>query len=418
MRNIEKLLYMIILTLLVKVTSSQDFWELINSPDSIKIHDIAINDNNDLFAGAANTPYGVGGIYELNYQTQVWSRIGLENKSVYSLDISEMGYIYAGFNLGISRSIDIGETWQEVFSTFLNVTAIKAGYDSIVLAGSGDNYAIMRSSDYGENWNVVFTVPSSSGEWFTDFEFSENGLIFASSRTPTSGNEGVYVSEDLGLIWNYFGLTKDVYTIEFTNDSRLLAGTLGQGLFVYDFSLLQWNCIVSAVSVNDIVITQTGRIFIACDVLPNFNGGAMVSDDNGLSFYYINSGLYPDYSIDDFSLDQFGYLYGSTYGSKRLYKSVEPVITSINENSISLGKNLYSYPNPFSDFIEVDFINPEQSVNFSMLKILDITGKIILEIEGSITLPFRIDGHCLRSGMYLILLEKNGTVKWHKILHL
>lgn len=403
--------------LLVVWGFTQDFWELIDSPDSIKIHDIAINDNNDLFAGAANTPYGVGGVYELNFQTQIWSRIGIENKSVYSLDISEMGYMYAGFNLGISRSIDSGETWQEVFSTFLNVTAVKAGYDSIVLAGSGDNYAIIRSSDFGENWNVAFTVPGSSGEWFTDFEYSDNGLIFASSRTPTSGNEGVYVSEDLGITWNYFGLPKDVYTIDFTNDGRLLAGALGQGLFAYNFVVQQWDNIVPGISVRDIISTNYNSIFLACHALPNFNGGVMLSEDNGYTFFYINSGIV-GLNTDAFALNNLGFLFASSYGDGRLYKSAESVITSINENSVSLGKNLYNYPNPFSAFTVIFNIGQELLSTNCRFKIVDINGKIVFETEYGVKLPFRICGQYMQSGMYFIILETNDTIQYHKILHL
>lgn len=386
---------------------AQDFWELVEYPDSVKIKDIVINTNNDIFIGAANIPYGAGGIYKCYHQNHNWEWVGVENRSIYSMDISQLDYIYAGHNLGISRSMDKGETWQEIYYTGVNnVTTIKTGYDSIVLAGSGDNEAILRSADYGENWEVVFTIDGYTEQWFTDFAFSVDGKIYASSRNPISGDEGIYVSTDLGNTWEHFGLSKDVYTIEFTKDGRLLAGTLSQGLFAYDFSFMQWDCLVPYVSVKDIVVTQSNKIFIACDEMPNFNGGVMVSDDNGQTFYYENSGLYPEYSIDELALDKTGILYGSTYSSRRLHKTTESVVTSMQEKTIP--EKLYNYPNPFTDFTVFDFdgiVCPNRTFN---LKIYNIDGRLVFESDDNIVLPYGISGERFNPGIYVALFSANN----------
>ena len=129
---------------------AQDFWKIINTPPGVSVSPIAINSNKDIFFGTG------GGVYRSMDEGISWELIGLESKTVYSLAINELGYIYAGCNIASSghsiyRSMDNGQSWEGIYGGFANVICIKSYPGGLMFASSGTgNYlSVIRSFDYG-----------------------------------------------------------------------------------------------------------------------------------------------------------------------------------------------------------------------------------------------------------------------------
>jgi hypothetical protein len=90
------------------------------------------------------------------------------------------------------------------------------------------------------------------------------------------------------------------------------------------------------------------------------------------------------------------------------YKSLK---SSIEENAIK--RKLKVYPNPFSDDINIDF---EDNQVEGMIKILDISGRVILEKNVNNHKAMKVNLSEIPSGVYFVSMEINGQMNFAKIV--
>jgi len=135
---------------------------------------------------------------------------------------------------GVRRSIDDGDTWENLFDAYSGRT-ITLGADGHLYASIWpypQNEGLYRSTDNGDTWQPLVTVPSGNNIFSVTVSILTNPYtIFAGTR------QGVYRSVDNGTTWAYStsGIPANswVRDIEVDSNGIVVAGTTS-GLFSSD----------------------------------------------------------------------------------------------------------------------------------------------------------------------------------------
>lgn len=395
--NLKNTLLTPILICLSVTAFTQDFWQQINSvPDSSMIRCMTISQEGDIYIGMNGFDYP-GGIYRSTDNAQSWQYLGLTEKPVYTIEVCPNGDILAGVVAGIYKSTNYGETWYEVYYEVGNIITIFSLSNGYVFAGGIDNLqGILRSLDFGETWDTAFIFPGYGEEYLYSIAISPEGNIYAGSRN-IFGPSGIYLSLNLGNAWesvNFPG--SDVYSIAFHPQGELFAGCLGQGLYRYNFSNELWYHDFFNVTPDDILFVGNDKIYLGCNGAPLTMPGILYSDDGGQNYSILNSGMNGGDGayINQLNRHPNNYIYAQ---SLNLYRSVEPVITSINNSyKIFTASN---FPNPFSEKTNIRWDKSEKD-EFVNLIITGASGKSIMNEKIKNTGNYIFESKFLKPGIY------------------
>jgi len=319
---------------------TQNFWENLNTPPGIGILSLAVDLNDNIYIGA-------GGVYRSTNEGINWELLGLENKTIYSVTTNELGYIYAGTNMGISnysiyRSIDNGQSWEGIYGGFANVICIKSFPGGLMFAqsGTGSYINVIRSIDYGNTWEEVIIFPSNTESPY-DIAIQNHDTIYIGT-TNWIGGGGVYRSVDGGDTWEHIGLT-DCYvsSLALNSSGDLFAGTRGDynlysgGVFMLPHDQTEWINVNSEELVTSMVINSKDEIYIGCSDLDEYTGGVRRSGDNGQTWENISSGM-GNQDIENLVIGPGGHLYAGAYNSSTpLFKSIRSTEIPILDGSIT-----------------------------------------------------------------------------------
>lgn len=261
------------------------------------------------------------------------------------------GRIFAGTDMGVFSTSDLGATWQRgVGLISRSFGDIAADAERIVVGGIGtDRGGMFHSSDQGTTWNPASdTSPKYSvrdltkhdGLWFAN-------LVLSDSNTGTS--QGVYSSSDGAVTWDqvYFypwegllskgpylfggasnGVRRSVdgghnweamtngfpYANMFINcfataGDVIYAGSMNFGVYRSMDQGLNWSPAVSGVLGKDVrnLAAMSGKVFAS-----TVENGIYRSDDQGLNWYEVNAGL-PNGFISDLTVAD-GVLIAAIFG--------------------------------------------------------------------------------------------------------
>ena len=196
-----------------------------------------------LFAGTSS-PAGTccqsGGGFRSTDGGDSWQQFSqvLTETSVLALGLSPAfasdGTIFASTRAGVFRSIDRGNTWQQLTSTsagFLGLSPAFATDDTLFMGASG---GVVRSTDRGDTWQQV-----NQGLTHTHVRALEVSPAYATDDTLFAGTVGgVFRSTDRGDTWQEVNQELTDINIlalgvspAFDTDGTLFAGTWGSGVF-------------------------------------------------------------------------------------------------------------------------------------------------------------------------------------------
>lgn len=399
---------MLFIFFFVKTTFSQDYWEIVDTPDTAGICCIHINNNGHIYIGGFGHGNNMGGIHRSIDGSETWEFFNIKtNVPVYTIKENSLGQMFAGLSFGIYKSLDGGETWYETqmpFSVTANIVSVELLNDSILFAGGHATPYIFRSVDYGESWDTVYCFPGGSGEEYANcFAFSPEGVVYAGTDNDFVDNErGVYRSYDCGETWEFVDMEGEgLLSLSFDNNGVLWAGTIYNGLFKYDEQTQEWESVVYGRSVNDILVNKKNDIFLACLSYPSNTGGVMVSYDNGQSFEYINSGL--GWQAEKLAIDISGFIYtcfSVLNHPDTLYKSVEST-TGINKDILNINTiAAQCFPNPFKDKTCIDLSVFYPNYGCIRVSIYNSAG-ILVKYEKCIRSDYYLfNGHGKETGVY------------------
>lgn len=425
MRFLNSYLFLTFLLLFPLLSlNSQDFWEQLYFPDSTAIRCIAVNDQGDIFVGAANDGVS-GGVYRSTDTAQTWELVlDLGEFAVHSIAINENGYIYVGitgfYNFMVSQ--DCGENWNElIIPSNGNVSSIQCiGSDTVLTGLAVSNGALLiRSIDGGQNWDSVFMTTGHPGEYISDISVSSSGNIYFSMMCFFPEMGGIYKSENGGDNWDYVGLLNhQVNSLEFNSNDDLFIGVWSDFVYTTGGLYALYNGsdsveeLLSGPTVNEMVINSDDDIYFA-----DVPAGIIRSEDNGQTFEYVNEGL--SGTTGRMSIDSQGFIYlASLYSSNRLAKSINPTITGIETKPLTAsGYSIKIVPNPATDYFTLILPEGLKSSKNCTIYIYNVSGSLLFQertiLNGN---SFQQDISKLPDGVYFIKILNENSVMTSKFL--
>ena len=166
---------------------AQNYWERTSGPGTVVVYDFVFK-GNLILIGTFH-----GGMYKSIDEGETWQQIDNEfvSQSVYSLELLSNGNILAGTGSGIHISSDNGETWFHSALPDYLVSTITIDEVGSIYVGSAYENDIYRSTDNGLNWNPLNSGVSGIRSIVT----KELNLILVAC------NSGTYRSSDSGVTW-------------------------------------------------------------------------------------------------------------------------------------------------------------------------------------------------------------------------
>ncbi|MBN2172941.1 MAG: hypothetical protein JW731_02335 [Bacteroidales bacterium] len=341
-----------------------------------------ISPQGDIYLGMNGFNYP-GGIYRSSDNAQTWEYLGLDELPVYAIEVCANGDILTGVFAAMYKSTDNGESWYEVYHEVLNVSVIKSLSNGYVFAGGGGNlHGILLSTDFGETWDTAFVFTNYGQENLKSLAVSDDGNIWAGS-TNMFGEGSIWFTTDLGDTWTNME-SPCTYTqtiaLAFHPQGDLYAGFYGEGFYRYNFTSQEWTALYfTGISPDDFLFVGNNKIFVAFEENPGNWGGVLYSEDGGLTFEWINSGLYGggvETSINILIRHPNNIIFAEGLG---FYRSILPVYTKIDSPNEHKAEISYNLPNPFK---EKTIICWDKAGNDKYLKFIlhDNSGKTLLNI--------------------------------------
>ncbi len=412
MRKTLILTYFLI-TVFTLNSKAQDFWELVNIPDSIELKDFTVDTNGIVFLGSNL------GVYKSEDNGEIWEYCNF-NKITTDLLIAPDNSVYIiGINTpnaALYRSTDIGITWEMVNPGHLPVVGLftTSSYLMFYTTGGG----IFKSVDSGYIWTQVLSTVNT--EVFNDIIEKDSFLFAGSTHFMSSTGGGVYRSSDNGDTWEHVSMAgHGVSSFALDIDGNLLAGVRFNYLYInygvfrsYDNGIL-WDNLLPGHLVTSLAVDEFGGIYAGCD--SDFGPeGVKYSYNNGLSWEALNAGLHDDAYITSLAISPANYIFATTYSPNYLYRSINPIV-SISEKSREQ-LDIKVFPNPFQDRINLH-INELNCNNKKLtIKIFNSLGQIIYSCENSVNKEFSINPEKLPSGLYYCSIRTETTEQNIKLI--
>jgi len=316
----------------------ETYWEKITSFSSITIHRLYINPNDIIYTA------GEDGIDKSINGGETWNNInsigyvevlGVNRKNIYTAGFwGQWGWI--------QYSTDDGVTWLSPDSLPINpfIRAFAFSSNNIVYTGSSESDesvgGIYYSKDNGSTWKST-GLGNSVSVW-TMVRNSKDDLIAGTTEiSDTVFFTGIHKSIDNGQSWRYISLpgliTNYIRCMYIDSLDNLYAGTSGGGLYISTDDGETWESKgLRGYSIYDITTNSENTIFASgYSRVNNEEKSIFYSIDHGETWSRFNKGL-PESIIWCLAMDSQDYLYA---GIERngIFKTKSP--TTEIENQVS-----------------------------------------------------------------------------------
>lgn len=269
------------------------------------------------------------------------------------------------------------ETWRSVVGGSFHSAGIK-GNGTLYTWGLGA-YGQLGSGSYADHYNVPIQI-SFDTDWETIYCASEMTVIIKTDGTLWGCGDlfGASLIQK-GENFTIASLSVSVHALK--NDGTLwgfgdnASGQIGNG------TTIEYNDFVKVNNDTDWKLPITG----------GYSSGALKTDG---------------------ALYTWGYNGKGQGGNGNTTTSYIPVVVecptaSLNENTLS---NISIYPNPTDNTLN---ISNTGNINIETLKVIDVTGKILLEQQSNTS---QIDVQKLPAGMYFLEITANGAKQYTKFI--
>jgi len=357
--------------------------------------------NNNVYAQSETE-----GLYLLKNNGNSWDNLNIGSPTS-PLTINGSNMYVAVLSRGGSSFIYIstnnGTTWTT--SSFPEGAEFFTINGSKIYAGSSYGH-IFLSIDNGISWTPL-----------NPNEKAEVRLLLFNNTKMYEGKwygGGLYVSSNGGIDWTSLGLQNMRVTALAIKDSTIFAGTYQNGVYLStnngitwtssSIGISEWSVQCFAVYGQNIFVVSSGKVYL--------------SKDNGSLWKNRNDGLPSDISYITLN-DQ--YIYASTNSHGVFRRSINDILTSVNEdqnklpNSFSLSQN---YPNPFNPTTTINYSVPTAS--HVIIKVYDLLGRQVATLvndnnpAGNYSVKF--DGSKLVSGVYFYRMEAGSFSQTKKLI--
>ncbi|MBI5475511.1 MAG: T9SS type A sorting domain-containing protein [Ignavibacteriales bacterium] len=273
-------------------------WE--KSLEDLNVQVLGRGQDGAIFAGKSRnvSPKEEGFVYRSTNGGATWDYLGFTDHAIYSLTGDLSGNVYASTEAGIYFYSQSTNRWE-----FIGPKT--EGYDAIVI--------------------------SSNGKLFTSAGVCRSGQCFF----PSGNTTPIYSSINNGAFWSSSGPRKqDLFCIAGTNDSGIVAGTLGGRIFRGKVGGLSWIQSEPG-TVGDYVYSLSK---IDNKIFAGTNEGLFISSDGGVNWWNSTNTNFTGSVFACIKNDSGKLFIGTTFG---VYTSAD--------NGLSWSENaLYGIPVLFS----------------------------------------------------------------------
>jgi hypothetical protein len=398
---------------------AQDFWEILQFPDSVIISSLAVNTQGSIFV-STRTEQVVDGVYRSQNGGETWELVYhfFQTAGGNSIAINEEGAIYIVTNQGLNNlliSYDNGNTWTSKSLPLYNggaaVKIVTGGIDTLYVSKWDWGATLIRSVDDGNTWELLFESPGYGDEYVTDILQTVGGALIIALKGYDLETGGVFMSSDDGNTWELIALpSHQIMDIEFDTSGNLLIADRSDlvngmgGIYRYDFINQQTDTLLYGPSICGILNVTENEIFASAPF------GVLFSN-NGLNFNYLNSGIPFQSQMGELHLDSQQYIYSIFFtGSNYIFKSTDAVAI---KRKINIANHFFNiFPNPCC--AESNFcFTLERECNVELL-LSDMSGreikKVIPGVKPAGTHTFQWNLRPIASGMYVYSLILDGKL--------
>ncbi len=344
------------------------------------------------------------------------------------------------------KSTDQGVSWSEISTTGLinigKVYSLAVSGNNMILCldhvNSLNGTKIFTSADHGSTWALSMTGFDQSYKP-ADFVTDSNGDVYLNGYKFDSGIGGyinkLYKSIDQGVSWSEIsttGLTNLGYvnSLEISGNKMILGGidvvgANGGKIFTSTDDGSTWT----------LSMTGFDQTYTPADFTTDSNGDIYINGvkyDNGVGdvinkFYKsTNQGT----SWTEFTttgLPNIGNIYSLEISGNNMVLGLESINATTSNiftspmSTLTEIRDFYNisdlvtiYPNPFIDKVNLDF-NPNEKLP-NTIKIVTITGELVLSNDSFTNQNLSIETENLNSGMYFLIIEYGKEIKTLKII--
>ena len=142
---------------LFKTVDGGKTWETLEYPDYVSALAISPHDSQTVFAGTGK------GIFQSYDGARSWVPLDqYKGINILALSFDEQGILHASTStFGLSRSSDLGKTWEKINSPDLTITSIAVDSQNKIIYVTGYSLGgfqeVYKSSDDGYSWQLVGT---------------------------------------------------------------------------------------------------------------------------------------------------------------------------------------------------------------------------------------------------------------------
>ncbi|MBM2816427.1 MAG: hypothetical protein HW421_3189 [Ignavibacteria bacterium] len=317
----KKLVKIIILFLtLSKSFSEEPFWNVALTPNTGKVYNILVNQNNKLFISSDN------GVFSSTNEGGNWLWIleGFNFKllkdiqgNLFTIQITYSPGSFYGYTYKVLYSTDNGDSWFDSNSFWSGqvsanmITVYKNYLYLILLDYQSQTKYLYRTSNLGNNWELVSKLVSDSLDidyWGNDFIVNDSIIVLYGRNSNYISS--VILSKDLGKTWKKIPLSikTAIYNMQYY-DIKFFIGT-DNGLFVSQDTCNTWNLRwFGNEIVYNVLFSNNGK-FIICST----SNGIKYSQDS--CFSWKKSNEFNDInqrfkSSIPLAIDSLGYCYTS-----------------------------------------------------------------------------------------------------------
>lgn len=337
------------------------------------------------------------------------NQVTLSNIHMESPDLGIVG-IYNWNRIGTNTLITTngGESWVGSEWEVGNLTGLR----TVTIREDGEAYSsrgssVYRSIDYGANWKELPLRQTFLP--VIDMQYFGNGKIAVLLSTWSYRNSYIMISDDYGQTWyeTHFDDYTLLLSIQFVNDSIGYVSS-DNGIWKTTDSGKNWDNTIQFYDNRRIIKTHfeselEGIVVTDSHVLKTTNGGITWAVEN----CNMQTSTISNFEIVDSSFYMIQ--------NKKLYKRLPEIKfsceTTSAKNPSIINKGFKVYPNPFTDFINIELED-----NFGgLIKIYNDLGKEIY--SENILTNSRIKINSLTSEMYIVhYIDLNGNIHYQKII--
>jgi photosystem II stability/assembly factor-like uncharacterized protein len=227
---------------------------------------------------------------------QQFAPLGIDNFDVYSITITENGYLYLGVfdspSTRVLRTTDGGVTWQDCSNGINSYVNCITSFQNTIFAGTLHN-GLLISTNHGSSWQNT-TIDSGYVE---SVVLDENGKLYSSH------NKSVLKSTDMGVSWS------EIFSSDNSFFGKILPITEERIFLINWFYIYRttnggavWDTISTFVNqvtyLNDIYFSSDSALYLTSDI------GVFKSFDFGDTWNSVDLGI-SSVSSDDFTPENF-----------------------------------------------------------------------------------------------------------------